>query len=205
MTITTVSSEELDQDPERAKTLSAQRPVFVTEEGEPAYALLGMRAPARLPRSAARCSRRWPCPGSGTAISTCPYPTSLPRLPTWSDAPLPCSPRRLRTATGAAGSIALVGLKPALALSGNPACRARRFASPPAPNHPPTSGCPITNHWSFRVTLALDRSHGAGTLVPLASPTNAARIGCRHLAEVGPPSTRAALAMRNQYIGKAGQ
>lgn len=86
--------------------------------------------------------------------------------------------------------------------------RAWRRASPPAPNHARTSGRPITNQgsvpaptdtpmtisWrrlhrdhegSFRATLSLEPSHRAGAFVPLASLTNPARIGCRHLAEGG--------------------
>ena len=48
MTSATLSSEEFDQDPERAKTLTAQGPVVVTEAGKPAYALLGVEDYRRL-------------------------------------------------------------------------------------------------------------------------------------------------------------
>ena len=89
-----------------------------------------------------------------------------------------------------------------------PTRRAWRRASPPAPNHARTSGRPITNQgsvpaptdtpmtisWrrlhrdqegSFRATLSLEPSNRAGAFVPLASLTNPARIGCRHLIEGG--------------------
>ena len=52
MTSATLSSEEFDQDPERAKTLTAQGPVVVTEAGLPAYVLLGIEDSSGLPRNA---------------------------------------------------------------------------------------------------------------------------------------------------------
>lgn len=89
--------------------------------------------------------------------------------------------------------------------------KAWRLASPPAPNHARTSGRPITNQgsvpappdtpmtisWrrfhrdqegSFRATLSLEPSHRAGAFVPLASLTNRAPFGCRHLVEDEPGS-----------------
>ena len=42
MTSTTLSTEEFDQDPGRAKELAAQGPVYVTEGGKPAYVLLAI-------------------------------------------------------------------------------------------------------------------------------------------------------------------
>lgn len=48
MTITTVSSRELNQDIGRAKRATAQGPVFITDRGKPAHVLLSIAEYQRL-------------------------------------------------------------------------------------------------------------------------------------------------------------
>ena len=48
MTVTTVTSRELDRDAARAKRAAKTGPVFVTDRGRPAYVLLGIEDYRRL-------------------------------------------------------------------------------------------------------------------------------------------------------------
>jgi len=48
MTITTLSSRELDQDVTRAKKAAKQGPVFITDRGKPAHVLLSIEEYQRL-------------------------------------------------------------------------------------------------------------------------------------------------------------
>lgn len=48
MTITTLSSRELNQDIGRAKRAAAQGPVFITDRGKPAHVLLSIKEYQRL-------------------------------------------------------------------------------------------------------------------------------------------------------------
>lgn len=50
MTITTLSSRELNQDVSRAKRASMQGPVFITDRGKPAHVLLSIEEYQRLTR-----------------------------------------------------------------------------------------------------------------------------------------------------------
>lgn len=50
MTITTLSSRELNQDVSRAKRATMQGPVFITDRGKPAHVLLSIEEYQRLTR-----------------------------------------------------------------------------------------------------------------------------------------------------------
>src|SRR3546814_19226701 len=118
MTITTLSSRELNQDIGRAMKAARKDPVFITDRGKPAHVLLSFEEYQRLTGTRRNIVEALPVPGLSDIEVELPRSRELPRLAGSTDAPArhrlhvpDPSPARHRK-TGAAGQIVSGRLEP---------------------------------------------------------------------------------------------
>lgn len=79
MTITTLSSRELNQDVSRAKKAARSGPVFITDRGKPAHVLLSYEEYQRLTGKHRNIVEALSMPGLSDIEAEFPRPRDLPR------------------------------------------------------------------------------------------------------------------------------
>ncbi|MDR0770774.1 MAG: type II toxin-antitoxin system Phd/YefM family antitoxin [Burkholderiales bacterium] len=79
MTITTLSSRELNQDVTKAKKAANNGPVFVTDRGKPAHVLLSIKEYQRLVGKKRNLVEALAMPGIADVELEIPYSQELPR------------------------------------------------------------------------------------------------------------------------------
>ena len=87
MTITTLSSRELNQDVTRAKKATSKGPVIITDRGKPAHVLLRFEDYQKLTQQRRNIAEHWPCQAWQTLNLSRPAWALASNPPTCPDVP----------------------------------------------------------------------------------------------------------------------